>query len=65
MIYHYMGAEVEITGLKPGQMLCVKTKEGGYESEHHISEFKADDGVQEINAAIEKLDANKTFWSIK
>lgn len=64
MIFHYMGAEVEIVALKPKQRLQVKTKEGGYISEHHISEFKADEGIKEINEVIEKLDTNKTFWEV-
>lgn len=64
MIYHYMGAEVEIIALKSKQQLRVKTKEGGYESEHHVSEFKADNGVQEINNAIKALDPENRFWEI-
>lgn len=63
MIYHYMGAEVKIIGLKKKQVVEVETIGTPYKSEHHISELKADDGVQEINKAIEILDANKTFWN--
>lgn len=63
MIYHYMGAEIKIIELKPKQVLMVKSSEG-HESEHHISELKADDGFQEITKAIESLDTDKTFWNI-
>lgn len=64
MIYHYMGAEIEIVKLLPKQMLVVKTIGTEYESEHHISELKAENGVEEINQAISKLDISNSFWNV-
>lgn len=63
MIYHYMGAEIKIIGLKKKQIVEVETIGTDYKSEHHISELKADQGFEEISKVIETLDENKTFWN--